>query len=69
MSFGEAEAVGSDDYAVLQQDVVADAAVFPDHGVRVREEIAADLHSPVDDHVREQLAAWSPISTFSSTTT
>jgi hypothetical protein len=54
MSFGEAEAVGADDDAILQQNVVADAASFPDYGVGVREEVIADSYSAIEDDVRQQ---------------
>ena len=51
---GEAEAVGADDGAVLQGDVVAEAAVFADDGVGVGEEVAADLCVGVDDCVGQK---------------
>ncbi len=53
-SLGEAEAVGADHDAVLQQDIVADAAVLAHHGVGVGKEIVADLCPAIDDHVRQQ---------------
>ena len=59
---GEAEAVGSDDGAVLQGDVVAEAAVFADDGVGVGEEVAADPSVGVDDGVGRRVA-WSPMTT------
>ena len=40
---GEAEAVGADDGAVLQDDVVAELAVLADDGVGVGEEVVADV--------------------------
>src|SRR5208282_4114144 len=51
---GETEAVGADDHAVLQQDVVADAAVFAHRSMSVSEEIVADGHSSVDHHMSQQ---------------
>ena len=54
MSFGEAEAVGADHDSVLQEHVVADAAVLAHHGVRVGKEIVADLYAAIDDDVRQQ---------------
>ena len=54
VSFGEAKAVGADHDSVLQQHVVADAAVLADDRVRVREEVVADLHSAIDHNVRQQ---------------
>ena len=51
---GEAEAVGADDGAVLQGDVVAQTAAFAHDGVRVGEEVAADLCMRVDDGVGQQ---------------
>jgi len=47
-AFGEAEAVGSDDGAVLENDAIANAAKFADDAVRVREEIVADLRAAID---------------------
>ena len=54
VSLGEAKSVGTDDDSVVQQDVVADAAVLADHNVSVREEVAADLYAAIDYRVREQ---------------
>ena len=51
---GEAEAVGADDDAVLQDDVVAEPAVLADDGVGVGEEVAADVGVGIDDDVRQQ---------------
>ncbi len=51
---GEAEAVCSDDYAVLQGNVVAENAFFPNDGMGVGEEIVADADVGVDDDVGEQ---------------
>jgi hypothetical protein len=51
---GEPEAVGADDDSVLQENVVADAAIFADYSMRVGEEIVADLYSAIDDYVRQQ---------------
>ena len=51
---GEAEAVGADDGAVLQGDVVAEAAVFADDGVGVGEEVAADLGVGIDHCVGQK---------------
>ena len=60
-SLGEAKAIGADHDAVLQQHVVAEAAVLAHHGVRVREEVVADLHSAIDDHVRQQHGAFADL--------
>src|SRR5258708_28307893 len=54
VSFGEAEDIGADNDSVVQQDVVADAAVLADYGVRVGEKIVADLYAAIDDCVRQQ---------------
>jgi len=43
--FGEAEAIGADDHSVLEQDAIADAAVFPHDGMGVGEEIVANSDS------------------------
>src|ERR1700689_5059743 len=55
-SLGETEAVGADYDSVLQENIVADAAVFADYGVCVRKEIVADLYAAINDDVREQHA-------------
>ena len=51
--FGEAEAVGTDDNTVLQDDGLAQLAVFADYGVRVSEEVVANTCAAVDDDVRQ----------------
>ncbi len=48
---GEAEAVGTDDDTVLQDDVVADAAELADDGVGVGEEVVSDGNVGVEDNV------------------
>ena len=50
---GEAEAVASDDGAVLEDDVVAELAVLADDGVGVGEEVASNVSAGVDHDVRE----------------
>src|SRR5260370_24094004 len=54
VSLGETKAVRADHDAVVQQHVVADAAVFANHGVSVSEEIVADLYPAVDHRMRQQ---------------
>ena len=49
--FGEAEAVGADDDAIFERDVVAEDAVFADDGVGVGEEVAADLNAGIKHDV------------------
>ena len=51
---GEAEAVGADDCAILQQHAVAQLAAFADDGVRVGKEVVANLDITIDHHVRQQ---------------
>src|SRR5258708_36653672 len=46
--FGEAETIGADDRSVLEQDAIADAAVFSDDGMGGGEEIIADSDSTID---------------------
>ncbi len=41
---GETEAIGADDGAVLQDDMVAYPAAFADDGMRVREKVSADAY-------------------------
>ena len=52
--FGEAEAVGADDDAVFERDVIAEDAVLADDAVSVREEVAADLDAGINDDVRQE---------------
>jgi len=54
VGLGESEAVGANHYAILQQDVVAEAAVLANHRVSVREQVVANLCAAIDDDVREQ---------------
>ena len=53
-SLGEAESVGANHHAVLQEHVVADPAVLAHDGMRVREKIVADLHAAIDHDMRQQ---------------
>src|SRR6266403_6071045 len=46
--FGKTKSVAANHHAVLQYDPVAKAAKFTHDGVRVREEIIADLRAPID---------------------
>src|SRR5882724_2223679 len=42
------ESISSDNYPILQNYAVANAAIFPNHHVRMREEIIANLHTTID---------------------
>src|SRR5664280_2018013 len=53
---GKAVAVGTDHDAVLQDDVVADVAVFADDGVGVRQKVVADSDAFVDHDVSAEHA-------------
>src|SRR5690348_7193127 len=44
----EAEAVAADYHSVLENDAVADAAIFADDGMAVREEVVADAGAAID---------------------
>ena len=48
LAFGEAETIGSDNGAVLENDAIAYAAEFADDGVGVSEEVVADLRAAID---------------------
>ena len=48
LAFGETEAVGSNDDAVLQRDAIAHAAKFADDGVGMSEEVIANLCSAIN---------------------
>src|SRR5579859_346596 len=50
-SLSESEAVGADHDSVLQEHVVADAAVLAHDGMRVREKIVADFRTAIDHYV------------------
>ena len=51
---GEAEAVGANDGAILQEHIVSELAEFADYGVGVGKEIVADLGVAVDDGVGQE---------------
>jgi hypothetical protein len=51
---GEAEAVRTDDRAVLEENIVAETAVFADDGMSVGEEAVADVDVGVEDDVGKQ---------------
>jgi hypothetical protein len=51
---GEAETVAAYYCSVLEQDVVAQTAEFPDYGVGVSEEIVAYGYSAIDDYVGQE---------------
>ena len=51
---GETKTVSSDHSAVLQNDVVAEAAAFADYSMRMREEIAANGRAGVNHRMRKQ---------------
>ncbi len=52
--FGEAEAVGANHHAILQENVVTDAAILADDALGVREKIVADPDSAVDHDVGQK---------------
>jgi hypothetical protein len=51
--FRESEAVGSNDCAVLERDVVAKHAALTDNRMGVREEVAAGSNPRIEHDVRE----------------
>src|SRR4029077_7981420 len=55
----EAEAIATDDHSVLENDAVADAAGFADHGVSVGKEVVADFGAAInrDETVQHGVAA------------
>ena len=52
-ALGETESVAAHHHAVLQDHAVADAAELAHRGVRMRQEIVADLGAFIDHHVRD----------------
>jgi len=53
-SLSETKSIGAHHDAVLQQDPIAETAVLPHHGVRVREKVIANFYSAINDRVRQQ---------------
>ena len=51
---GKTKAIRADHDSILEQNVIADAAILPDHRVRMCEEILADSHSAINHHMRQQ---------------
>src|ERR1017187_8620308 len=51
---GKAEPVTSDNGAILQDDVVAQPAVFAYDSVRMREEMVANACAAINDNVRQE---------------
>lgn len=52
--FGKTEAVRADDSAVLQHNVITDAAMLADNGVRVSKKVVTNERVWVNDNVRQQ---------------
>ncbi len=52
--FGEAKAVGANDHAVLQNDIVTNTAMFPHDSMSVGEEIVTDACPSIDHNMGEQ---------------
>src|SRR5262249_4035926 len=50
---GEAKAVGANDRAILQDHVVCQPTPFTHDGMRVSEEVVADLYIAINHHVSE----------------
>src|SRR5579875_1656893 len=51
---GKAEAVGADDRAVAQNDIVAEATILADDGMGMSHEAVSDLDTGVEHDVRQQ---------------
>src|SRR6476661_8179251 len=51
---GEAETIGPDYSAVLQQHAVAEAAAFSHNGMGMGKKIVTDSGAAIDDYVRQQ---------------
>src|SRR5205085_5998401 len=51
-ALGESETIAADYGSVLQRDTMTDAAKLSHNGVRVSQEIVANLRALIDDHVR-----------------
>ena len=51
--FSESKTIPTNDDSILQDDVIADAAVLADHGMSVREKIVADMRATIDHHMRK----------------
>ena len=60
----EAEPVSADHHAVLQDYPVPDAAPFPNHRVRMREEVVSDAHVAINAHKAVQHGISSDVGVF-----
>ena len=56
--FGEAEAVGADDHAILKNHVVAEAAMLANDGMSVGEEIVPDRYTAIHNDVGRSTASF-----------
>src|SRR4051794_9808508 len=52
--FGEAKPVSTDDRPILQNHVVAQPAEFSHYGMRVSKKPRPNLHSAINNHMRQQ---------------
>src|SRR2546427_12712123 len=48
---GEAKTIAANDYSILQDHVIADAAMLAHDGVRVSEKVVADARATIDPEV------------------
>src|SRR5205085_2805036 len=48
--FGEAETIAADDHTILQDDAIADAAMFAHDSVSVREKMIPDFCAAINSH-------------------
>src|SRR5438132_12758582 len=51
---GETKTIAADDYSILQDHVIADAAVLSHNGVRMSKEVIANARATIDHDVCEQ---------------
>src|SRR5262249_38355410 len=56
VGLGEAETIGADDNAIVQQHVVSNVAILANGDVRVGKEILPDFYIAVDDHMGDECA-------------
>ena len=60
----EAESICADDRSILQDNVIAQAAMLAYNRVRMREEIVADASAAIDHHMRQENCITADINIF-----
>src|SRR5437870_4919330 len=61
---GETKTIAADDYSILQDHVIADAAMLAHDGVRVSEKVIADACATIDHDVCQQYCVLADVDIF-----